>query len=86
MPARRNRFPPRGCVSRSTASAVMDGLVPDEGIEPPTFGLQNRCSTAELIRPGRRTGGNRRPYTRTVNLLLPLQVPCRPRFSSPRRP
>jgi hypothetical protein len=25
-------------------------LVPDEGIEPPTFGLQNRCSTAELIR------------------------------------
>jgi hypothetical protein len=24
--------------------------VPDEGIEPPTFGLQNRCSTAELIR------------------------------------
>ena len=27
------------------------GMVPDEGIEPPTFGLQNRCSTAELIRP-----------------------------------
>ena len=26
------------------------GMVPDEGIEPPTFGLQNRCSTAELIR------------------------------------
>ena len=25
--------------------------MPDEGIEPPTFGLQNRCSTAELIRP-----------------------------------
>jgi hypothetical protein len=25
-------------------------MVPDEGIEPPTFGLQNRCSTAELIR------------------------------------
>jgi hypothetical protein len=24
--------------------------VPDEGIEPPTNGLQNRCSTAELIR------------------------------------
>ncbi len=24
--------------------------MPDEGIEPPTFGLQNRCSTAELIR------------------------------------
>lgn len=25
-------------------------MVPDEGIEPPTFGLQNRCSTAELNR------------------------------------
>jgi hypothetical protein len=25
-------------------------LVPDERIELPTFGLQNRCSTAELIR------------------------------------
>jgi hypothetical protein len=30
---------------------IVEGdLVPDEGIEPPTFGLQNRCSTAELIR------------------------------------
>ncbi len=27
------------------------GMVPDEGIEPPTFGLQNRCTTAVLIRP-----------------------------------
>jgi hypothetical protein len=26
-------------------------LVPDERIELPTNGLQNRCSTAELIRP-----------------------------------
>ena len=25
-------------------------LVPGEGIEPPTFGLQNRCSTTELAR------------------------------------
>ena len=25
-------------------------MVPDEGFEPPTFGLQNRCSTTELIR------------------------------------
>lgn len=24
--------------------------MPDEGFEPPTNGLQNRCSTAELIR------------------------------------
>ncbi len=28
----------------------MGGMVPDEGIEPPTNGLQNRCSTPELIR------------------------------------
>ncbi len=27
-------------------------VVPAEGIEPPTFGLQNRCSTAELSRRG----------------------------------
>jgi hypothetical protein len=26
-------------------------VVPDERIELPTNGLQNRCSTAELIRP-----------------------------------
>jgi hypothetical protein len=29
---------------------VGDHVVPDEGIEPPTFGLQNRCTTAVLIR------------------------------------
>ena len=27
-----------------------EAMVPAEGIEPPTFGLQNRCSTAELSR------------------------------------
>ena len=26
-------------------------MVPGEGIEPPTFGLQNRCTTAVLTRP-----------------------------------
>src|SRR5665213_269431 len=42
-------------------------MVPDEGIEPPTFGLQNRCSTAELIRHTWRTddlsaySGGRKP-------------------------
>ena len=25
-------------------------MVPDEGLEPPTFGLQNRCTTTVLIR------------------------------------
>src|SRR3546814_6712354 len=29
-------------------------MVPGEGIEPPTFGLQNRCTTAVLTRPGPR--------------------------------
>jgi hypothetical protein len=37
--------------------------VPDEGIEPPTFGLQNRCSTAELIR---RLGGFALPASRAA--------------------
>jgi hypothetical protein len=36
--------------SPETARRARIILVPDEGIEPPTFGLQNRCSTAELIR------------------------------------
>ena len=30
--------------------AIRGSMVPAEGIEPPTFGLQNRCSTAELSR------------------------------------
>jgi hypothetical protein len=33
-----------------TSTKTLNLMVPDEGIEPPTFGLQNRCSTAELIR------------------------------------
>ena len=31
-------------------NVLVKGVVPDERIELPTFGLQNRCSTAELIR------------------------------------
>ena len=34
----------------STNCAPSDFLVPPERIELPTFGLQNRCSTAELNR------------------------------------
>jgi hypothetical protein len=37
------------------------GLVPGEGFEPPTFGLQNRCSTAELTRQINGLGNGRRP-------------------------
>jgi hypothetical protein len=32
------------------AFKILLAVVPAEGIEPPTFGLQNRCSTAELSR------------------------------------
>jgi hypothetical protein len=46
-------------------------LVPDEGIEPPTFGLQNRCSTAELIR---RLGGFALPASRAVRKGGALQA------------
>lgn len=34
----------------SKAAMSAKSMVPAEGIEPPTFGLQNRCSTAELSR------------------------------------
>jgi hypothetical protein len=32
---------------------VSERLMPGEGIEPPTFGLQNRCTTAVLTRLAR---------------------------------
>jgi hypothetical protein len=35
-------------------------MVPVERIELPTFGLQNRCSTAELNRRIEGTGGRRK--------------------------
>lgn len=43
-------------LKRSLAKAGNSRMVPAEGIEPPTFGLQNRCSTAELSRRRRGTG------------------------------
>jgi hypothetical protein len=39
----------------------VEGMVPAEGIEPPTFGLQNRCSTAELSRQINQPGESRAP-------------------------
>ena len=48
---------PDGFVERDRAHGTLPDpswrLVPDEGFEPPTFGLQNRCSTAELSRQRR---------------------------------
>jgi hypothetical protein len=47
-------FPPpehhRRAKRLQVRSRLDRGVVPAEGIEPPTFGLQNRCSTAELSR------------------------------------
>ena len=34
----------------ATSKPVAEIMVPDEGFEPPTFGLQNRCTTTVLIR------------------------------------
>src|SRR5690349_18155714 len=40
-----------GPVLRS--ASARNRMVPGEGFEPPTFGLQNRCTTAVLTRPCR---------------------------------
>ena len=46
----RGRFVP-GPLDTAPGSCILaESVVPAEGIEPPTFGLQNRCSTAELSR------------------------------------
>lgn len=47
--------------SMGKAALSAKPVVPAEGIEPPTFGLQNRCSTAELSRqlPGKRASPER---------------------------
>ena len=60
----------RGCMARGRAPRrearpIIDAmlLVPGEGLEPPTNGLQNRCSTAELTRQIRRTGPMRKSHS-----------------------
>jgi hypothetical protein len=52
-------------------------MVPAEGIEPPTFGLQNRCSTAELSRleEARRAGACLAAKALTINERI-----CNERF------
>jgi hypothetical protein len=52
--------------SRLCQANFLKLLVPDEGIEPPTFGLQNRCSTAELIRRVARVAGFALPASRAA--------------------
>jgi hypothetical protein len=45
-------------MGRAAAGWTAKQVVPVERIELPTFGLQNRCSTAELNRPCRFFSGN----------------------------
>jgi hypothetical protein len=52
--------------------------VPEEGIEPPTFGLQNRCSTAELFRHnGEELAAPLFPDKITVNEFEPRKIALR---------
>src|SRR6185437_8770435 len=63
--AARNRTVTRSCATRSPRNVGPEGLVPGEGLEPPTFGLQNRCTTAVLTRPGvsyRKAAGSVEPF------------------------
>jgi hypothetical protein len=46
--------------------------VPAEGIEPPTFGLQNRCSTAELSRHGVSNQSLSKSHTQLKSEFLPI--------------
>jgi hypothetical protein len=59
------------------SGAVLAGavLVPAERIELPTFGLQNRCSTAELCRPTGLALGSNRPGRCLAALCLILGLP-----------
>lgn len=45
--ARRASWPvPIGAESAASQCEIMEKMVPVEGLEPPTFGLQNHCSTS----------------------------------------
>jgi hypothetical protein len=53
----------RAWTDTTIARETSQGVVPAEGFEPPTNGLQNRCSTTELSRHSgpRRMGAGRTP-------------------------
>ena len=55
-------------VKAVTREIVRRWLVPAEGIEPPTFGLQNRCSTAELSRRPEGLFNGESPYNQRTDL------------------
>ena len=49
-------------------------MVPAEGFEPPTNGLQNRCSTTELSRPAGRL--ERAPLVAIVGAASGVKAAC----------
>lgn len=59
-------------------------MVPAEGFEPPTNGLQNRCSTPELSRPADVAAEMGVPSAR--NIRLDGRYPFETRRVKPRRP
>jgi hypothetical protein len=52
-------------------------MVPVERIELPTFGLQNRCSTAELNRPGKFRLACRKPVWERAGGRRITDLSCR---------
>ena len=63
------------CLQATTSRAALTRpMVPEEGLEPPTFGLQNRCTTAVLIRPAAHVGQstpNVQPSLRAISGVRP---------------
>ena len=41
-----------GDAKKACREGAAEAMVPGEGLEPPTFGLQNRCTTTVLTRRG----------------------------------
>ncbi len=50
MPRDRAVRPVRGLNLRGMNTILLVTVMPGEGFEPPTFGLQNRCTTTVLTR------------------------------------
>ena len=55
--------PQRGAIRHILTGA--DKMVPGEGFEPPTFGLQNRCTTTVLTRRHAKFPANTRRAVRS---------------------
>ena len=55
-------------------------LVPGEGFEPPTFGLQNRCTTTVLTRQSFEIPTVFRTYSTRTVMHVPVFVPGQKRY------